>query len=83
MTKSKTDKHLTLSYKKTISKSDLHLLKGVGNGKIDVFTKSKTDKHLTLSYKKTISKSDLHPLKGVGNGKINVFKELTPHSRTF
>ena len=34
MTKSKTDKHLTLSYKKTISKSDLHLLKG---GKIDVF----------------------------------------------
>ena len=28
MTKSKTDKHLTLSYKKTISKSDLHLLKG-------------------------------------------------------
>ena len=37
MTKSKTDKHLTLSHKKTISKSDLHLLKGVGNGKIDVF----------------------------------------------
>ena len=37
MTKSKTDKHLTLSYKKTISKSDLHPLKGVGNGKIDVF----------------------------------------------
>ena len=36
MTKSKTDKHLTLSYKKTISKS-LHPLKGVGNGKIDVF----------------------------------------------
>ena len=35
MTKSKTDKHLTLSYKKTISKSDLHPLKGVGNGKID------------------------------------------------
>ena len=30
MTKSKTDKHLTLSYKKTISKSDLHPLKGVG-----------------------------------------------------
>ena len=28
MTKSKTDKHLTLSYKKTISKSDLHPLKG-------------------------------------------------------
>ena len=40
MTKSKTDKHLTLSYvfkEKTISKSDLHPLKGVGNGKIDVF----------------------------------------------
>ena len=36
MTKSKTDKHLTLSYKKTISKSDLHPLKGVGNEK-DVF----------------------------------------------
>ena len=36
MTKSKTDKHLTLSYKKTISKSDLNPLKGVGNGKIDV-----------------------------------------------
>ena len=35
MTKSKT--HLTLSYKITISKSDLHHLKGVGNGKIDVF----------------------------------------------
>ena len=42
MTKSKTDTHLTLSYKKTIykktiSKSDLHPLKGFGNGKIDVF----------------------------------------------
>ena len=37
MTKSKTDKHLTLSYKKTISKSDLHPLTGVGKGKIDVF----------------------------------------------
>ena len=37
MTKSKTDKHFTLSYKKTISKSDLHLLKGVGNEKFDVF----------------------------------------------
>ena len=37
MTKSKTDKHLTLSYKRTISKSDLHPLKEVGNGKIDVF----------------------------------------------
>ena len=33
MTKSKTDKHLTLSYKKTISKSDLHPLKRVGNGR--------------------------------------------------
>ena len=28
---------LTVDYKKTISKSDLHPLKGVGNGKIDVF----------------------------------------------
>ena len=38
MTKSKKDKHLTLSYKKkTISKSDLHPLKGVSTGKIDVF----------------------------------------------
>ena len=37
MTKSKTSKHLTLSYKKTVPKSDLHPLKGVGNGKIDVF----------------------------------------------
>ena len=44
MTKSKTDKHLTLSYKKTISKSDLHPLKGVqkklspkGNEKIEVY----------------------------------------------
>ena len=37
MTKSKTDKHLTLSYKKTISKSDLNPLKEVVNGKIDVF----------------------------------------------
>ena len=42
MTKSKTDKHLTLSYKRTISKSDLHPLNGVGNGKINVF------KELTL-----------------------------------
>ena len=40
MTNSKTDKHLTLSYKKTISKSDLHPLTGVGNGKIDVFKES-------------------------------------------
>ena len=37
MTKPKRDKHLTLSNKKTISKSDLHPLKGVGNGKIDLF----------------------------------------------
>ena len=37
MTISKTDKHLTLSYKKTISKSDLNPLKVVGNGKIDGF----------------------------------------------
>ena len=37
MTKPKTDKHLTLSYKKTIYKSDLHPLKRVGNVKIDVF----------------------------------------------
>ena len=37
MTKSKTDKYLTLSYKKTISKSDLHPLKGVSKGKINVF----------------------------------------------
>ena len=33
MTKSKTDKHLTLSYKKTIYKSDIYPLKGVGNRK--------------------------------------------------
>ena len=37
MTKSKIDKHLTLSYKKIIFKSDLDPLKGVGNGLIDVF----------------------------------------------
>ena len=37
MTKSKTDKHLTLSYKKTISKSDLHPIEGVDKGKIDGF----------------------------------------------
>ena len=36
MTKSKTDKHLTLSYQNYL-KSDLHPLKGVGNGKINVF----------------------------------------------
>ena len=40
MTKSKTDKHLILSYKKTISKSDLHPLKRVGNGKMDIFKES-------------------------------------------
>ena len=40
MTKSKTDKHLTLSYKKTISKSDLHPHKGVGNGKNRIFLKN-------------------------------------------
>ena len=34
MTKSKTDKNLTLSYKKSISKSDLHPIKGVVNGKL-------------------------------------------------
>ena len=33
MTKSKTDKHLRLPHKKNISKSDLHPLKWVGNGK--------------------------------------------------
>ena len=37
MTHSKTNKHLTLSYKKTNSKSDLHPFKGLGNGKIEVF----------------------------------------------
>ena len=37
MTKSKTDKHITLSYKKTLSKIDLHPLKGVGNRKIEIF----------------------------------------------
>ena len=37
MTKSKTDKHLTLSYKKTISKSDQHPLKGVSTGNIDIY----------------------------------------------
>ena len=42
MTKSKINKHITLSHKKIISKSDLHPLKGVGNGKINVF------KELTL-----------------------------------
>ena len=40
MTKCKTDKHIRVSYKKTISKSDLHPLKGVGNGKINVFKES-------------------------------------------
>ena len=37
MAKSKTDKHLKLSYKKTIFKSYLHPINGVGNGKIDLF----------------------------------------------
>ena len=37
MTKSKTDKHLTLSYKKLSPKVDLHPLKLVGNGEIYVF----------------------------------------------
>ena len=36
MTKSMTDKHLILSYKKTIAKSDIHPIKGLGNEKIDV-----------------------------------------------
>ena len=40
MTKSKKDKHLTLSYKKIISKSDLHRLKWLGNGEIDVFLRN-------------------------------------------
>ena len=52
MTKSKTDKHLTLSYKKTISKSDLHPLNGVGNGKIDVF------KELTQRFADLLSFAD-------------------------
>ena len=56
MIKCKRDKHLTLSYKKTISKSDLHPLKGVGNGKIDVF------KELTPHSLKT----DLFELRGQG-----------------
>ena len=70
MTKSKTDKHLTLSYKKLSPK----VTKG---GKNTFLKNSKSDLHLTLSYKK------LSPKVGVGNGKIDVFKELTPHSRTF
>ena len=37
MTKSKTDKHLHTVLQKTISKSDISPLKGVGNGKTDVF----------------------------------------------
>ena len=49
MTKSKTDKYLTLSYKKTISKSDLHPVKGVGNGNLDVF------KQLTHSFADLLS----------------------------
>ena len=50
MTKSKTDKHLTLSYKKTISKSDLHPLKGVGNGKIDLFKELTPQSQNLLSF---------------------------------
>ena len=37
MTKSKTDKQLTLSYKKVSPKVTYTPLTGVGNGKIDVF----------------------------------------------
>ena len=37
MTKSKTDKHLTLSYKKLSPKVTYTPLREVGNGKIDVF----------------------------------------------
>ena len=37
MTKSKTGQTPHTVLQKTISKSDLHPLKGVGNGKIDVF----------------------------------------------
>ena len=36
MTKSKTDKHLTLSYKKTISKSDLHPLNPLTPFKVEI-----------------------------------------------
>ena len=68
MTKSKTDKHLTLSYKKTISKSDLHPLKGVGNGKIDVF------KELT-PHSRTRKKKKLKiELRGQGKKKTNKIK---------
>ena len=37
MTKSKTEQTPHTVQQKTISKSDLHPLKGVGNGKINVF----------------------------------------------
>ena len=50
MTKSKTDKHLTLSYKKAISKSDLYPLKGVGNGKIDFFKELTPHSRSLLSF---------------------------------
>ena len=40
MTKSKTDKHAhPVLQKNYLQKCDLHPLKGVGNGKIDVFKK--------------------------------------------
>ena len=63
MTKSKTDKHLTLSHKKTISKSDLHPLKGVGNGKIDVL-KELTPHSRTCPTKKLSPKVTYTPLRG-------------------
>ena len=50
MTKSKTDKHLTLSYKKLSPKVTM--------------TKSKTDKHLILSNKKLSPKVTYTPLRG-------------------
>ena len=46
MTKSKTDKHLTLSYKKAISKSDLHPLKGVGNADLLSFAAKEKNKQI-------------------------------------
>ena len=43
MTKSKTDKHLTLSYKKLSPKVTYTPLRGfLGNGKIDVFNRRLT-----------------------------------------
>ena len=63
MTKSKTDKHLTLSYKKTISKSYLHPLKGVGNGKIDVL--SSKGPPMGRQFFKNVDFSVTYPLKGV------------------